>query len=61
MKSKLHEREDVPILENVGEFTLILYQYEPFDAKFYAYFEFEVKILFPPTHFRENFAPKRFG
>ena len=55
----LRRREDLPTVENVGEFTFYPISIStipngPFDSKFYADFEFEVKILFPPTHFREK-------
>ena len=33
---------------------LVNHKYIPLDAKFYADFEFEVKILFLPTHSREK-------
>jgi len=47
-------------LENVGKFKGIIYLYTPFEAKFYADFEFEVKIIFLLTHFREKRVQKLF-
>ena len=34
--------------------NIFIYKHIPVDAKFYAESEFEVKKIFPPTHFREN-------